>query len=140
MSAFCESAGFELPEWSTVVGVRTVARKAAAPLMVCEAAAGLQDLDLWKGVLIALLLRTVSHDHQLKGNDRQKRITYEDQRKLNHDGTPFVMRSLHCKLSTVSISGLNLLIVRMLQVIGAGRVPVEAEIQGRELCNDNNLR
>lgn len=50
------------------------------------------------------------------------------------------MWSLHCKLSTVSISGLNLLIVRMLQVIGAGRVPVEAEIQGRELCNDNNLR
>lgn len=140
MSAFCESPGFELPEWRTVVGARTVARKAAAPLMVCEAAAGLQDLDLWKGVLIALLLRTVSHDHQLKGNDRQKRITYEEQRKLNHDGTPFVMWSLQCKLSTVLLWCTNPLIVLVLQVICAGSASLETEIQGRELCNENNLR
>ncbi len=140
MSACCESPGFELPEWSVGGGASDRGRKAAAPLMACEAAASLQDLDLWKGVLIALFLRTVSHDHQLKGNDRQKRITYEDQRKLNHGGTPFVMWSLHCKLSTVSVSGFNLLIVWALQVMYAGSVPVEAEIQGRELCNDNNLR
>ena len=57
--------------------------------MACEAAAGLQDFDLWKGVLFTLLLRTVSHDHELEGNDRQKCIPYEDQRKLNHDGDSF---------------------------------------------------
>ena len=57
--------------------------------MACEAAAGLQDFDLWKGVLFALLLGTVSHDHQLEGNDRQQCITYEEQRKLNHDVDSF---------------------------------------------------
>ena len=77
--------------------------KAAAPRMAREAAAGLQDFDLWKGVLFGLLLGTVSHEHELQGNDRQKSIPYEDQRKLNHDGTPFVMWSLHCKLSTVVV-------------------------------------
>lgn len=66
-----------------------MARKAAASLTAREAAAGLQDFDLWKGVLFALLLRTVSHDHQLEGNDRQKCVTYEEQRKLNHDGDSF---------------------------------------------------
>lgn len=83
--------------------------------MACEAAAALQDFDLWKGVLFAFLLGTVSHDHQLNGNDRQKGITYEDQRKLNHDGTPFVMWSVHCKLSTVSLSCRNLLILQEVQ-------------------------
>lgn len=57
--------------------------------MAREAAAGLQDFDLWKGVLFALLLGTVSHDHELEGNDRQQCVTYEDQRKLNHDGDSF---------------------------------------------------
>lgn len=38
-------------------------RKAAALRMAGRAAAGLQDFDLWEGVLIALLFRTVSHDH-----------------------------------------------------------------------------
>jgi hypothetical protein len=46
------------------------AGKAAALLMAGRAAAGSQDLDLRKGVLLALLLGTVSHDHQLEGNDR----------------------------------------------------------------------
>lgn len=63
--------------------------KAAALLMVGRAAAGLQDLDLRKGVLLAVLLRTVGHDHQLEGNDRQQCITYEDQRELNHDRDSF---------------------------------------------------
>ena len=57
--------------------------------MAGRAAAGLQDFDLRKGVLIAVLLRTVSHDHELEGNDRQQCITYEDQRELNHDGDSF---------------------------------------------------
>ncbi len=38
-------------------------RKAAALRMAGRAAAGLQDFDLWEGVLIALLFGTVSHDH-----------------------------------------------------------------------------
>lgn len=38
-------------------------RKAAALLMAGRAAAGLQDFDLWKGGLIALLFGAVSHDH-----------------------------------------------------------------------------
>ena len=52
--------------------------KAAALLMAGRAAAGLQDLDLWKGVLVAFLLRTVSHDHQLEGDDWHQGITYEN--------------------------------------------------------------
>ncbi len=108
--------------------------------MACEAAAALQDFDLWKGVLLAFLLGTVSHDHQLKGNDRQKGITYEDQRKLNHDGTPFVMWSVHCKLGTVSLSFRNLLILQEVQGIQSAIVRMGAETQGRELCNENNLR
>ena len=108
--------------------------------MACEAAAGLQDFDLWKGVLFALLLGTVSHDHQLNGNDRQKCITYKDQRKLNHGETPFVMSSLHCKLGTVLTWCANRLIVLALPVRYARRVLLETEIEGRELCNENNLR
>ena len=108
--------------------------------MACEAAAALQDFDLWKGVLLAFLLGTVSHDHQLKGNDRQKGITYENQRKLNHDGTPFVMWSVQCKLSTVSVLCSNLLILLAVQGIYSVIVRMGAETQGRELCNENNLR
>ncbi len=44
-------------------GMREVSGKAAALLMAGRAAAGLQDFDLWKGVLIALLFGTVSQDH-----------------------------------------------------------------------------
>jgi hypothetical protein len=33
-----------------------------------------QDLDLRKGVLFACLLGSVSHDHQLDGDQREKRI------------------------------------------------------------------
>ncbi|ULA57925.1 MAG: hypothetical protein LZF60_10043 [Nitrospira sp.] len=81
--------------------------------MVREAAAGLQDFNLGEGVLFALLLRPISHGHQLEGNDGQKCIPYEDQRKLDHDGTPFVMRSHHCKRSTVILPYVNLLILQV---------------------------
>ena len=70
--------------------------------MAGRAAAGFAGFRPAESVLLALLLRTVSHDHQLEGNDRQQCITYEEQRKLNQRWwTPFVMWSLHCKLSTV---------------------------------------
>jgi hypothetical protein len=58
---------------STEEGIRP--GKAAAPRMAREAAAVLQDFDLWEGVLIGLLVGTVSHEHELQGNDRQKSIT-----------------------------------------------------------------
>lgn len=83
-------------------GMRNVPGKAAVLLTADRTAAVSQDLDLRKGVLLACLLGPVSHDHELDGNQRKKCIADQDQRELNHDRNSFVMRSLHCKLDTVS--------------------------------------
>lgn len=45
--------------------------------MANRAAAVSQDLDLWKGVLFACPLGSVSHDHHLDGDQWEKRITDE---------------------------------------------------------------
>lgn len=52
----------------------------------------------------------------------------------------FVVSSLHCKLSTVLLRCVNPLILLMARVPYSTSVRVETEIQGRELCNENNLR
>jgi len=50
------------------------------------------------------------------------------------------MWSVHCKLGTVSLSFRNLLILQEVQGIQSAIVRMGAETQGRELCNENNLR
>ena len=88
-------------------GMRNVPGKAAVLLMAVRTAAVSQDLDLREGVLFAGLLRAVSHDHELNGNEGKKRITDEDQRELNHDGTPLLCgvptaSSVPCCASTLT--------------------------------------
>lgn len=91
-------------------GMRNVPGKAAVLLMADRTAAVSQDLDLRKGVLLACLLGPVSHEHELDGNQREKCITDQDQRELNHGGNSFVMWSIQCNLDTVLCSGPNTLI------------------------------
>jgi len=82
--------------------MRIVPGKAAVLFTADRTAAVSQDLDLRKGVLLACLLGPISHDHELDGNQREKRVTDQDQRELNHGENSFVMRSLQCNLDTVS--------------------------------------
>ena len=115
-------------------------RKAAVSAHGGQSRRRLTGFDLRKGVLLALLLRTVSHDHQLEGNDRQRCITYEEQRNSIMMVDSFVMWSLHCKLSTVFLSCGNLLILLITHVM-LRKYPVRGpKFEGRELCNENILR
>ncbi len=113
---------------------------AAVPLMAGRTAAVSQNLHLRKGVLLACFRRTVSHDHELNGNEGKKGITDEDQRELNHGGNSFVMRRLHCNLDTVSWSIPNALIRIATRAFFPNIRSISSENRSRELCNENILR
>ena len=89
--------------------------------------------------MFGCLVRAVSLDHKLDGNKREKRITDEDQRELNHDVDSFVMWSPHCNLGTVHLCLYNLLILMAVEVLYATTVLLGDEIRWRELCNENIL-
>lgn len=121
-------------------GMRDVPEKAAVLPMADRTAAVSQDLDLRKGVLLACLLGPVSHDHELDGNQREKRITDQDQWKLNHGRNSFVMRSLQCNPDTVVWSSPNALILIATQGRSQKTKVISGKNRCRELYNENILR